>query len=167
VSPTLPTLDELIKKFQIAGARDPEVWAQSEVDENIPQLARYLFLRQAWRAIIAPNDEDWISREIKDSDERAGSPGTGLGFALKRLIDKGADPADLTEVARTIQWHLLFRLCYLLDDPHIEEPELQHIAWSLVEVAADKPTGRIVGGLHESVLDMDPTGHEMRPITEV
>ena len=42
-------LSDLAHLFKIAGASDPEAWARSEVEEGIPQLARFLFLRQAWK----------------------------------------------------------------------------------------------------------------------
>jgi len=108
-------LTELFKKL---GAEDPESWANSQVEEGINQLGRYLFLRQAWR----------------------------------------------TDVVRVMQYGLLFRLCYLLGHPGDLEPEVQHIAWALVQIDSD--TGRIVAeinALHESVLETDPTGREMTP----
>jgi len=40
---------ELAALFQKLGARDPDHWARSQVEEGVPQLARFLFLRQAWR----------------------------------------------------------------------------------------------------------------------
>jgi len=42
----------LTEIFRIAGAPDPEGWAESEASEDIPQLARYLFLRAAWRGVV-------------------------------------------------------------------------------------------------------------------
>jgi hypothetical protein len=38
--------------FEKLGAADPDGWARSQLEEDIPQLARFLFLRQAWRAIV-------------------------------------------------------------------------------------------------------------------
>ncbi len=38
---------ELTELFARLGARDPEKWARSQIKEGIPQLARFLFLRQA------------------------------------------------------------------------------------------------------------------------
>jgi hypothetical protein len=37
-------LTDLLRKL---GARKPEVWAQSQAEEGIPQLLRWLFLREA------------------------------------------------------------------------------------------------------------------------
>lgn len=60
-----------------------------------------------------------------------------------------------------MQWQLLFSLCYLLDEPGDLEPEVRHIAWRLFQVAEDDQPIDIIGGLHESVLDTDPTGREI------
>jgi hypothetical protein len=62
-----------------------------------------------------------------------------------------------------MQWQLLFALCYLLSDPDIPEPELADVNWALVEVTNNGEIGRPIGCLHESVLETDPTGREMRP----
>ena len=156
-------LDELMHLFRIAGAPNPTEWAQSEVNEGIPQLARYLFLRQAWKGIIADGDVAWIQREIDHSQKRPGTPGTGLGLALERLTASGATTKDLSEVARTVQWQLLHSLCYLLSDPSIEEPDLKRVGWALFEIDDEDRPGRPIGALHESVLETDPTGREMRP----
>jgi hypothetical protein len=154
---------KLTRLFELAGANDPQSWAKSEVDEGIPQLARFLFLRQAWRQILAEGDVTWIDREIQHSKRSPDAPGAGLGHSLSRLLSSGANRDDLTEVARTVQWQLLHGLCYQLSDPSIEEPELSDVGWGLFEVDEDGNAGRPIGGLHESVLDTDPSGREMRP----
>ena len=41
---------ELAERFRAVGAEEPEEWAASEVEEDIPQLARFLFLRRLWRS---------------------------------------------------------------------------------------------------------------------
>jgi hypothetical protein len=45
--------DELTALFKKVGARKPEGWARSQIEEGIPQLARFLFLRQAWHRLCA------------------------------------------------------------------------------------------------------------------
>ena len=40
---------------------DPESWASSQVEEGIPQLARYLFLRQAWGCVVREDDPSFRS----------------------------------------------------------------------------------------------------------
>jgi hypothetical protein len=156
-------MSRLTRLFEVAGAPDPQSWAESEVDEDIPQLARFLFLRQAWRQVVAEGDVSWIDREIQFSKCSADAPGAGLGHSLSRLLSIGANRDDLTCLARTVQWQLLHALCYQLSDSAIEEPELSNVGWGLFEVNEDGKVGRPIEGLHESVLETDPTGREMRP----
>jgi hypothetical protein len=157
-------LSKLTELFTKLGAEEPESWAKSQVEEGINQLGRFLFLRQAWREVINEDDQSWIQAEISHSEQYPQAPCSGIGPALERLLDKGVDPQDITDVVRIMQYQLLFRLCYLLSDPGDLEPEVRHISWALVQIDSD--TGEIVGGinaLHESVLETDPTRREMRP----
>jgi hypothetical protein len=62
-----------------------------------------------------------------------------------------------------MQAELLFSLCYLIEDPGDVEPEVEDVAWALVQVDAEGTVLDTIGGLHESVLETDPTGREMRP----
>jgi hypothetical protein len=162
-------LERLTELFRSAGAREPESWARSEVNDNIAQLSRYLFLRGAWKSIVADGDVEWIEHRRKPS-RQPDAPLAGISPALERLLSKGIDPQDLTEVVRIMQYEAVFGVCYLLDDPYpaiedIEDPptELESIGWGLFEVDDDGNVGRPVGALHESMLGTDPTGREMRP----
>lgn len=155
---------ELAKVFENFGASDPQGWAKSQLTEGIPQLQRFLFLRQAWRGVIGEGDVSWIQSQIDEADRYADGPYAGVGAALKRALAKGVSPQDLTDMARGMQVQMLFRLCYLLDDPSFSEPALHDLAWGLFEVDDDdNPIPPRIGGLHESVLETDPTGREMRP----
>jgi hypothetical protein len=154
---------QLAKRFEVLGAPDPAGWAASQVREGIPQLARYLFLRQAWRSIVDENDTAWIAASITASRRDPNGPYAGVGQALARLKAIGASDRDLVDLVRGKQAELLFSLCYQLEDPAVDEPEGQDVLWALVQVTEE---GEIVGpiaGLHESVLETDPTGREMRP----
>lgn len=158
---------DLTQLFEKLGASEPASWAASQIEEGINQLGRFLFLRQAWREIVDENDRTWIDAEIKWAQENQGAPCSGIGPALQRLLDKGVDPQDITDVVRVKQYQLLFRLCYLLSDPSLEEPELANFAWGLFQLD-EKEDGMAeivdsIDGLHESVLETDPTGREMRP----
>jgi hypothetical protein len=149
--------------FRKAGAREPEAWAASQLEEGIPQLARFLFLRQAWRAIVDENDKGWIAKAIGDSESYPLEPYAGVGHALQSLRARGATDEELTDLVRGTQAELLFRICYLLEDPGDVEPEFSDVAWALVQVDGDGSIIGSIGGLHESVLETDPTGREMRP----
>lgn len=160
-------LERLTEQFRQLGARDPEIWARSQIREGINQLHRYLFLRQAWKLVVGDADERWIDAETDNAARHPGKPFSGIGKALGALLDAGADRRLLTEVVRGKQAELLFGLCYLLEDPGIDEDSAAHIGWRLVETGPDgEPTGQPISGLHESVLETDPSGREMRPREE-
>ncbi len=162
-------LQRLIGLFNAAGARDPECWAKSEINEDIPQLARFLFLRGAWRSVVPEGETNWIEAYRKPAKDPSG-PLAGISRALNRLLASGIDPRDLTEVVRVMQYEVLFSVCYLMDDPYpamegIENapPELSNIGWALFEIDEKGNVGRPIPSLHESVLETDPTGRKMRP----
>jgi hypothetical protein len=155
----LNELDALTRLFARLGARDPESWAAFQLREGIPQLARYLFHRQAWRLVVEDGDETWIREQ--QAEAQKGNPGSSIGPALQRVLDAGAMPQDVTTIVRVMQWHLLSSLCYLLEDPGALEPEVRHVAWRLFQVTEDDEPIDIIGGLHESVLETDPTRREM------
>lgn len=151
---------ELTELFRRLGARHPEASAHSQLTENLPQLARFLFLKQAWKQIVSDGDPRWISDRIRDDPQ---GPGGAITSALARLRGQGASEADLTTVVRVMQWRLLASLCRLLDDPGELEPEVKDIAWRLFQVDEDNQPIAVLAGFLESVLDTDPSGREMRP----
>jgi hypothetical protein len=151
---------ELSDLFRKLGARDPAVWARSQIEDGVPQLARFLFLRAAWNLVVDEGDRGWLT---KAAHERIDQPGGGLAPALARLLEAGAQEHDLTTVVRVMQWRLLSGLCVLLDDCPNLEPEVKHIAWRLFQVNNDGAPVAKIGGLIESVLETDPSGREMRP----
>lgn len=151
---------ELTALFQKLGAQNPGAWARSQINENIPQLARFLFLRQAWKLVVNDNDSSWID-EIRRANPN--KPGGDANPVIERLLAAGANEDDLTKLIRVMQWRLLFGLCQLLDDPGTIESEVCDIAWRLFQVDESDHPIAIMPGLAESVLETDPTGREMRP----
>ena len=152
---------ELTELFRKLGAPHPEGWAHSQITEGILQLPRYLFLREAWRRIVSPEDRHWMD-EVRPNDPNG--PGGELGPAIERLLAAGGRLEDITTVARVMQWWLLAGLCVLMEDPGggLEE-EVEGIWWNLFLLDDnDRPTVP-VDALIESVLETDPTGREMRP----
>jgi hypothetical protein len=159
----MDNLESLTELFARLGARNPEQWARSQVEENIPQLARFLFLRQAWKLVIDEHDESWIASLRSQAEANPNAPGAEVGPALDRLLAVGISADDLTKLIRVMQWRLLSGICYLLDDPGDVEEEVQDIAWRLFQVNENEEPIAVLGGLQESVLDTDPTGREMQP----
>ena len=159
-------LEELSALFRKLGAPNPESWARSQIRENIPQLARFLFLRQAWKLVIDENGRDWISERRQIDTNK---PGGDIGPAIERILAAGADESDLTRVVRIMQWEILFGLCYLLDDPDFLRDdrgiieEAGDVLWGLFQVDDNGYPVTEIGGLHESVLQTEPAGREMRP----
>jgi hypothetical protein len=156
-------LTELLTRL---GATDPVAWARSEVEEDIPQVARYLFLRQAWQHVVADGDTTWIDAWRDLAALSPDAPCAGIGPALERLLAAGARPDDIATVVRVMQYSTLFGVCYLLDDPGTVEPEVSDLGWALVEIDEEGTVGRHIGGLHESLLETDPSGREMRAAPE-
>lgn len=156
-------LKHLTDVFRSLGANDPELWASSQVDEGINQLGRFLFLRQAWRHVLGEDDYTWIDAEISFSGKSPEAPGSGTGKALERLLKTGCTRADITTVVRGMQFELLYAFCYLLDDPGDLEEVVQDVSWALFQIDQDGNPTAPIDALHESVLELDPTGREMRP----
>ena len=160
--PTDP--QELTELFRSLGCPRPAGWADSQSNEGINQLHRFLFLRQAWQQVITEDDERWIEREIGEATRSPAGPYAGVGHALSRLIELGASRSDIVDLVRGMQAQTLFGICYLLDDPSISESDASDLGWTMVESTEEgEPSDRPIEGLHESVLDTDPTGREMRP----
>ena len=141
---------DLADLFRRLGARDPDAWARSQRHEGIPQLARFVFLRQAWRMLAG---RSWV--EALKAQPAAIGPATA---ALDRILAAGVAEEDLTAVVRSIERELLFSFCCLLSDPGDLEPEIADLAWGLFQLdEAGRPIAPIPG-LHESVIETDPEG---------
>ncbi|MEO3787173.1 hypothetical protein ABGB12_27935 [Actinocorallia sp. B10E7] len=133
-------------RFIELGADAPEEWAQSEVDQDIPQLARLLILRQLW----AEGINGW---------ERPGAVENTP--AAHRLLEAGANRADLITAMRAAAFEAISTAVDILQC-HSHNPG--HTAlpgWSLQETTHNgQPTGRHIDGLNEDLRGTDPSGHE-------
>ena len=156
---------ELAALFARLGASEPEIWARSQILEGIPQLLRFLFLKAAWRNVASDGDTSWMRSAVERANSRPEEPYAGLGLGLGHCLRQGVDPVVLNEMIRCAQATMIFRIGYLLDGADFSgSDELRDVSWALFQTDADgRPTGPAIGGLHESVLEIDPTGREMRP----
>lgn len=143
------TLTELTSRFQSLGADEPEGWASSELGENFPQTARFLFLRALWRR---------LEEQLEEVDG-----------AVNRVLVAGGSRQDIRRALASSLYSVAFDFAYLLDEPdgrgHSTEPYTDvaedEPRWVLMEASPDGDvTGRVVGGLHESLLEMAPGGEE-------
>ncbi len=139
----------LTARFQSLGADEPEWWASSELDENIPQTARLLFLRALWRGLGNQLDEG--------------------AAAVERVRAEGGDTLEMRRALASCLYGTAFGFLYLLDEPdgstYSTEPYFDvaedEPRWALMELSPDgAPTGRAVEGLHESLIETAPGGEE-------
>jgi hypothetical protein len=175
-------VEALAERFRAAGAGDPEAWAASEVEENIPQLARFLFLRRLWRSAaqwkLPPDawfaepepasgegpavEEDDDEPSLVPSDDAAAEEDGEPAFlaaqqAVGRILATGVDPEDLREVARAIFLHTAFDAVSTVDEGHDPEAGEGMPGWLLTEVGGDLVlTGRTITALHEDLLTTEP-----------
>ncbi len=159
-------LTELTQVFRKLGADAPEQWARSEIKEGIPQLATFVFLRQAWTNVVDEVDDSWIDRLVGDADETATGPCSAMGPALKRMLARGVARSDIVDLIRGMQYELLFALCYQLSAPGVVEfldETMPSVQWKLFQLNERGEPSVAIECLHESVLSLDPTGREMRP----
>ena len=115
------TVAELTAKFRAMGADDPESWAASEIQEDIPQLGRFLFLRNIWPNLIDTwtADVSWVERLSQAEDE----PFADAWLALKRSREAGVEDEDISRIARWVAYETVFGLLYHMADPQNESPE--------------------------------------------
>jgi hypothetical protein len=154
---------ELTEIFRKLGADDADGWASSQINEGINQLGRFVFLKQAWSKVLDESDADWIEGTIERARSHPSEPYAGVGLALSNLIENGADPQLIIDLVRGVQAEMLFSMCHLLDDPGELPEEVSEMQWALFEIDSSGSPVDTIETLHESVLETDPTGREMRP----
>ena len=158
--------EQMISRMRDWGAPDAEEWVESEIEEDIPQMARYLILRGLWSEIDAWRDQssEWVSRMTSTAEEDPSCYFADAGLALKRVQEAGINSDELGRVARLVAYESIFSVLNRIDeggDPEVENAP----GWALAEVDANgEGTGRVVGGLHEDLLSLDPSGREGRVV---
>jgi hypothetical protein len=159
----MKTKAELLELCRNVGLRDSESIVRSEMEDDIPQIARHTFLKGAWSGIVADGDLAWMEEQEQANPSGSTQPYAGVGAALRKLKEDGADMQAIAEVVRGMQAQLLFHIAYQLSDSDSVAGNDGSVGWALVEIDGDGVVGREIPSLHESVLGTDPTGREMRP----
>jgi hypothetical protein len=164
MQPPAASNEELVALFRGLGAHSPEDWVQHLPEDPSTHLARYMFLKQAWDSVAQEGDTKWMDDAITRSEQHPDEPYAGLGQSLQKVLAAGVPREDITELARCLQAGMLFRIAYLLDGRSYPVKGLEHIDWALFRTDEEgNPTKDQIAGLHESVLETDPTRREMRP----
>jgi hypothetical protein len=154
--------DRKIALLERFGADDPVSWVSSEMRDNIPQVARFLFLHEIRSQLInnysyggnqQPVPTNLHPREIEVKGDEA----------YRRLLDTGANQHDIEDVARGEACRTVWEFICLLDG--VLESEYDDIEgaprWKLAEVTGpleqSELSGRCLDALHESFGNLYPT----------
>ena len=154
-------LKSLTDVFRQAGAIDPEMWADSQIKEGINQLGRFSFLKAITSEWLKEDDVHWVDNQIEFNYSRQGDPCSQLPKALKEMLDKNVSRETILDLIRVIQFNTLFHVCSTIDRAIEAETPIKN--WALYEVDDDDNPMETLNGLHESLLQFDPSGKEMRP----
>jgi uncharacterized protein (DUF2267 family) len=117
--------NELVSMLRALNADDPESWAQSEISEDIPQLARFLVLRRIWPEYIdswTREPDRWIMRSVDGAGHNPQGHFADAGAALRRMTERGVSPADIASVARMVAYETAFAVLDHIDEGH--DPDL-------------------------------------------
>lgn len=133
-------------QFETLGADDPESWARSQIEEGLPHLARYMLLRSLWAGCI----DSWSGPDALEQVP-----------AAARLLAAGADRVDLVRLARAAAYEAVFAVLGTVDEGTDVNVSGIDAGWVLVETGEDgSATSRVLSGLHEELLSMDPDGRD-------
>lgn len=146
----LSKANELAKKLDNAGCIESEAWVFSEIDENIAQSARFIFLKNLWEKVINPAPTLGVEN-LRVSDEKCASTLEKLDAVLSSEEKEHL----FKEFAIQMGWDFV----QAIDEGYsYENDELPSWVLMEVDVNTDQLTGRDIGGLHESFMDEDYSG---------
>ncbi|XVQ07101.1 hypothetical protein ACQP1W_31245 [Spirillospora sp. CA-255316] len=141
----------LRERFARLGADGPEQWARSEISEHLPQMARFLLLRQLWNEAINGWENPGAVENVP---------------AAARLLAAGADRNDVILAMRAAAFEAVFATLSAIDEGGSTAPGQDPLpGWCLHETGStDQPTGRRLHGLHESLGETAPSGHDAQEL---
>ncbi|MFT3823522.1 MAG: hypothetical protein QM731_06355 [Chitinophagaceae bacterium] len=154
-------LESLTEVFRQAGAIDQEIWASSQIEEGINQLGRFSFLKAITSEWLKEDDVNWVDNQIEFNYSQPGDPLSQLPKALKEMLDKNVSRETIIDLIRVIQFNTLFHVCSTIDKSI--EADTPVTNWTLYETDDDDNPNNVINGLHESLLEFDPSDKEMRP----
>src|SRR4051794_6988278 len=160
--------ERMITLMEALGAEDAEDWVRSEINEGIPQMATFILLRGLWKAIDDWRDrsEGYVPGMIENAQSDPTDAFADAGLAMQRMVEVGVSPRDIGAVARMVAYETAFVVLNRIDECYDYETDIEGDlpGWRLMETTPEgELTGREIGGLHESLLGLDPSGLEDRP----
>lgn len=167
--PNQEALHNLIETFRLLGADDPESWAVSEVEEGIPQLAMYVFLRRALELFSERSLERWVQSVVHGH----ASQHALAKQALSRIFERGIPREDVRCILDSFGCDVLMEFCCLIDNTcssHFDDDQLNrkmaHIDWRLYAVDDNGNPTSPMEGLHEIVNDVADQAEQGRESEE-
>ena len=125
--------------------QNPESWASSEINENIAQFARFIFLRDLWKMVTPKGSREWL-RDIELPND------DGQGGVKQHIKESSAKIDDLTELVRAQATRV--NVAYLLDGYAPGGGHVEEVQWAIFELDDEGESARAIDGLHESVDDV-------------
>ena len=142
------TETEIAEVLRRLGSRNPHELARYAVEQNSPEVARHRVLRGIWTHLAS----------LQSSEAMLEAAPAG-----RRLLAAGASRTDVMAFATLAAYEMAFGILFGSSEaflpPDVEEswPALPGVVLAEVDEGG-RLTGRILGGLHESLLSADPSG---------
>ena len=155
--------DQKLAILRQFNANDPLGWVSSEMRENIPQVARFLFLHRVRSEVINGHLQFTIPENVDSGKSLSPLKQLQVGEeAFNRLVASGVNQEDLIQVARATACRTALNFVEMLDG--VSYSDIDTIAnvpsWSIMETVEEnnerKLTGRTLDGLHESIFGLYP-----------
>ncbi|MEO8610688.1 MAG: hypothetical protein ABI690_22515 [Chloroflexota bacterium] len=145
----------LLAIFQAFGAQEGEMWVHSEINENIPQLSRFLMLRSIWKDAHYWLEAGVLESELKNLDwADTFEPLVGIKQAAKQVMESGLSRDVLAKFACYIATITANNITFELDGYQHLPPNAPGFVIQERDGNGEL-TGYNVDGLHESFFDTD------------
>lgn len=119
------------------GMPDASSEAAYAIENDEPVEARWLLIRAARSAVDGWTSDNWANSKF-----------------AQVLVDQGANPDDVVRLMRDVAFEAAFSVVHAIDEEHDPYALDDSPGWVLMEmIHTDEPTltGRIIGGIHESL----------------
>jgi len=124
-----------------------------------------IFARSVWSLLPDEEDTRWV-RSMAARPLNVTQPCGDEGALIKRMLDCGLSEYEIARFAKLVSYEVAFGLTYMLGDAGagIEGMKRDRIDWALfvTGTSSDDPKERMYG-MHELLLQLDPSGREMCP----
>ncbi|NML22350.1 hypothetical protein HHL16_15815 [Pseudoflavitalea sp. G-6-1-2] len=140
----IESLGNLTEKLALAGASRPLQWAWSEINEGIPQFARFRFLQELYMTAYDVNGNVDCAHDFDAT----------IGKAYQQLT-AAAGKEQLDHFLRSYGKGLLYQLMGVFDEGNVES-ERDGFSWRLMKTNPETDEMlKGIDGLHEDFMEFD------------